>query len=194
MIDRSKTNFMLSRFLLIALLTFPFTSEAQTKYFTKKGQISFYSDTPVEKIEAHNKRITAILEKESGKIEFSVLITAFEFEKALMQEHFNENYMESSKYPKSTFKGNISNIQTVDFSKDGEYPLTLDGELTMHGVTRKVNEKGKLIISKGKISAAATINVALKDYNISVPSVVGAKIAEIIRVEIAIPQFDLLKK
>jgi hypothetical protein len=178
----------------IILLTGTFQVSAQSKWFTKKGQISFYSETAVEKIEAHNKRVTAVLEQESGKLEFSVLITAFEFEKALMQEHFNENYMESSKFPKSTFIGKITNPTAVNYTKDGEYSVQVEGDLTMHGVTKKITEKASIIVNKGKISAKTTIQVALKDYNITVPSVVGAKIAEVIRVEIFIPQFDPLKK
>lgn len=180
--------------LIFLLLLAPIMANAQTKVFTKKGQISFYSETSVEKIEAHNNRVTAVLEQESGKLEFSVLITAFEFEKALMQEHFNENYMESPKFPKATFKGAITNIKDIDFKKDGEYVAKVEGEMTIHGVTKKVAESGKIVIKGGKISASSTVNIALKDYNITVPSVVGAKIAEVIKVVVNIPSFEPLKK
>ena len=88
-------------FLLLATL-FCLNLSAQ-KFFTREGKISFYSDAPMEKIEAHNQQATSVIDIESGRMEFAVLIKAFQFEKALMQEHFNENYMESSKYPKATF-------------------------------------------------------------------------------------------
>lgn len=182
------------RTLIALLILLPALAGAQTKMFTKKGKVSFYSETSVEKIEAHNNRVTAVLEKESGRIEFSMLITAFEFEKALMQEHFNENYMESAKFPKSIFKGTITNIKDVDFTKDGEYAVKVEGDLTIHGVTKKVAETGKIIIKSGKVSASSSFNVALKDYNITVPSVVGAKIAEVIKVSVFIATFELIKK
>ena len=91
--------------LLVALVSFQ--SGIAQKYFTRNGNISFHSDTPMEKIEGHNKNSTAVIDAESGKLEFAVLIKAFHFEKALMEEHFNENYMESNKFPKASFKGQI---------------------------------------------------------------------------------------
>lgn len=185
---------MKNKILLVAFFLLTGWAQAQTKYFTKKGKISFYSETPAEKIEAHNNRVTSVLEAESGKLEFSVLITAFEFEKALMQEHFNENYMESSKYPKATFKGSITNIKDIDLKKDGTYNVSIKGDLTMHGVTKNITEKATITVKGGAISAESTMNVALKDYNIKIPSVVGQKIAEVIQVKIKIASYDPLKK
>lgn len=164
------------------------------KYFTKKGKITFYSETAVEKIEATNNRVTSVLDASTGKLEFSVLITAFEFEKALMQEHFNENYMESEKFPKATFKGKIDNMKDVSISKDGTYDVTVSGDLTMHGVTKKISEKGKIKVKGGVMSAESTFKVALKDYNINVPSAVGNKLAEVIEVRVNIANYELLKK
>ena len=90
---------------------------AQDKYFTKTGKISFYSKATLENIEAHNRSVTAVLDSKTGNVQFSVSIKGFEFEKALMQEHFNENYMESTTYPKAKFKGKIDNISSVNFKK-----------------------------------------------------------------------------
>jgi hypothetical protein len=87
------------------------------KYFTKTGTISFFSETPMEKIEAQTKSANCVLDASTGKLEFAVLIKSFQFEKALMQEHFNENYMESTKFPKSTFKGQLDNFSSIDLSK-----------------------------------------------------------------------------
>src|SRR5690606_25912300 len=92
---------------------------AQGKYFTKEGKISFSSDAPMEKIEAHNRKANSVIDAASGKMEWSVLIKAFQFEKALMQEHFNENYMESDKFPKAVFKGVIQQHDKIDWTKDG---------------------------------------------------------------------------
>jgi hypothetical protein len=169
-------------------------SQAQTKYFTKQGKISFYSETPMEKIEAHNSRVTSVLDAESGKIEFMALIKAFEFEKALMQEHFNENYMESSKYPKASFKGTITDMKSVDLKKDGTYNVEVKGDLTIHGVTKNITEKATIKVKGGVISAETSFNVALKDYNIKIPTVVNNKIAEVIQVKVNIPNYELLKK
>ena len=89
------------------------------KYITKNGKINFYSDAPMEKIEAKNNEVKAALDASTGDIVFQVLITSFEFKQALMQEHFNENYMESPKFPNSTFKGKINNLKDINFSKNG---------------------------------------------------------------------------
>lgn len=90
---------------------------AQTRYMTKTGYIGFYSHTPVEDIKADNNQVASILDSQTGEMVFNVLIKSFVFEKALMQEHFNENYMESDKYPKASFKGKVSNLEKIDFSK-----------------------------------------------------------------------------
>lgn len=185
---------MIRKIIFMALVLLAGWGQAQTKYFTKQGKISFYSETPMEKIEAHNSRVTSVLDAESGKIEFMALIKAFEFEKALMQEHFNENYMESSKYPKASFKGTITDMKSVDLKKDGTYNVEVKGDLTIHGVTKNITEKATIKVKGGVISAETTFNVALKDYNIKIPTVVNNKIAEVIQVKVNIPNYELLKK
>jgi polyisoprenoid-binding protein YceI len=167
-----------------------FNSQAQTKYFTKTGKIVFHSETSVENIDATNDRVTSVLEVESGKIEFAAAITAFEFEKALMQEHFNENFMESTKFPKATFKGVITDMNTVDLKKDGSYPVTVKGDMTIHGVTKNITEKATITVKGGKISASANMDVKCKDYNIKGHS----KVAETINVKINIANYEPLKK
>jgi hypothetical protein len=138
------------------------------KYFSKTGKISFYSDAPLEKIEAHNTTASTVIDIEAGSMEWAVLIQGFSFKKALMQEHFNENYMESGKYPKGKFKGKIDNIDKVDFKRDGEYPVTVSGELDIHGVTRPVTAQGVIKVADGAFSASSKFRIKIADYNIGV--------------------------
>jgi polyisoprenoid-binding protein YceI len=138
----------------------------------------------MEKIEAINNQVNSALDVSTGDFVFKVLIKSFEFEKALMQEHFNENYMESGKYPNATFSGKISNYKDINFGKDGSYSATVEGNLTMHGVTKKVTEKGTIEVKGDKIIAKSTFNIKPKDYNISIPGAVVAKIAEYIQVNV----------
>ena len=112
------------------------------KYFTRDGKITFLSEAPIETIEATNSKATSVIDISSGKIEFAVLIKAFHFEKALMQQHFNENYMESSKFPKATFKGKIDSVGQVDFGKDGTYEIMVSGDMTIHGICKPILAEG----------------------------------------------------
>src|SRR5688572_18821627 len=137
--------------ILLLVLVIGNTAFAQ-KYFTKSGSVNFFSKTPMENIDATNKKATCVIDSKTGQIEIALLMKAFEFEKALMQEHFNENYVESDKYPKATFKGNITNIASVNFTKDGSYPVDITGKLTMHGVTKDMKTKGSIIVKNGKIN------------------------------------------
>src|SRR5688572_32042482 len=109
--------------------------QAQNLFFTRNGHIDFYSSTPMDDIKADNNKVTSIINVTTGEVEFSILNNAFQFEKALMQEHFNENYMESSKFPKSIFKGKITNLDKINFKSDGTYQASVSGDLTIHGVT-----------------------------------------------------------
>jgi hypothetical protein len=155
---------------------------AQEKYYTKTGTISFFSDAPLEKIKAINKNVTAIIDTKTGALQVSMLMKGFEFEKALMQEHFNENYVESEKYPKSEFGGLISNKNEISYSKDGSYAATVKGKLKIHGVQKEAEITGKIIVHNGTPSIDAVLSILLSDYNIKIPGIVEGKIAN--RVEI----------
>lgn len=170
-----------------------FDLAAQDKLFTKNGKISFFSKAPLENIEAHNHKVTCILDKNSGQIEFKVLMKAFQFEKALMQEHFNENYVESDKFPNSTFSGMVSEIQKVDFGKDGVYPVQVSGDLTIKGTTKPVKANGEIRIKGGKPFAVSTFNIALSDYGISIPAVNKDNISNYIQISVDL-QLEPLKK
>jgi hypothetical protein len=152
--------------------------KAQDKYITKTGHIWFYSHTPMEDIEAHNKQVATILDTKSGEMVFTALMKSFEFKRALMQEHFNENYVESDKFPKAQFKGKITNLSQINFSKEGIYNADVEGDLTIHGVTKKITAKGTFEVKEGKILAKAKINIVPQDYGIEIPSLVKEKFAE----------------
>jgi polyisoprenoid-binding protein YceI len=154
------------------------------KIFTKNGNISFFSATKLENIKADNNQVMSVLNTATGELQFSVIIKNFHFEKALMEEHFNENYLESSKYPKAVFKGSITDIGKVNFAVDGNYPVQVTGDLTLHGVTNKLTAKATLFIKAGKVSGQSVFNVALADYKIEVPKLVEGNIAKTIEVKV----------
>ena len=169
----------------LLLLTISSVSFGQAKFLSRAGHIWFYSKTPVETIEAHNYQVASFLDVTKGTIAFEVLNKSFKFERALMEEHFNENYMESEKFPKATFKGQITNLKDINFSKDGVYDITLKGTLDMHGVKAAREIKGKLIIKNGApVKATATFDVKLVDHKIKIPKAVVMNIAEVIAVDV----------
>ena len=151
-------------FLIIAglLLTAGFSQ----KFYTKTGKISFYSRASIENIEAHNRSATCVLDTKTGDIQFAVQVKGFEFIKALMQEHFNEDYLESDKYPKAEFKGQILNNSEINYIQDGVYSAKVRGKLTVHGETRDVETTGKLNLKGGKILTEAEFKLLLPDYKI----------------------------
>lgn len=153
---------------------------AQDKYFTKNGTIVFDATTSTspEKVSAINKSVACVLDTKTGNIQFSVLMQGFEFEQALMREHFHENYMESEKFPKSIFKGQITNSSSLNYSKNGTYDVSVKGQMQMHGITKPLEAKGKLMVNNGKISVFSNFSVVLSDYQITVPRLVGDKVAK----------------
>lgn len=168
----------------ILFLVFSAFAPAGKVYLTHTGHIWFFSHTSMEDIEGHNYQVGANLNTATGDMAFSMLMKGFEFKRALMQEHFNENYVESDKYPKSTFKGKITNISAVNFEKNGAYKVSVTGDLTMHGVTKNVTAPGTITVSSDSVYARSTFVVTLKDYNIAIPSVVKDKIQPAIDVHV----------
>lgn len=154
------------------------------KYITRTGKVSFFSSTPVENISAVNNEVGSVLDSKTGDVVFQIAIKSFKFEKALMEEHFNENYMESDKFPKSDFKGKIADISKVNFSKDGKYDVTAAGKLTMHGVTKDVSIPGTVTVKGGQAILNAKFKVKPQDYKIKIPSMVESKIAKEIEVTV----------
>ncbi|MBE0654156.1 MAG: YceI family protein [Bacteroidales bacterium] len=172
--------------LTVLILPLTFMVLNAQKYMTRSGYIGFYSHTPVEDIKADNNQVASILDLESGELVFQVLMRSFRFEKKLMEEHFNENYVESEKFPKATFNGKISGYQGMDIQKNGKYDVTVVGELTLHGVSREVSEKGTITINGGKIEAQSVFIIKPEDYNIEIPKIVSNKIAREIEVTVKI--------
>jgi len=152
------------------------------KYYTKTGKITFRSNATLETIEAVNKVVTAIIDSKAGTVQVSVLMKGFEFEKALMQEHFNENYVESDKFSKAVFSGMIIDNDKVIYTKDGTYPVTVKGKLQLHGVEQPLETSGTVTIAKGIPQIGATFSVLLADYQIKVPSLVSDKISKQIKI------------
>jgi hypothetical protein len=170
-------------FLLLLLLNVIYAVNAQ-KYMTKNGYIGFYSHTPLEEVKADNNQVASILDITTGEMVFQVLIRSFHFTKALMEEHFNENYMESEKIPKSSFKGKITNLSSVNFKVNGSYDVTVEGDLTIHDVTNKISIKGTIEVVSGAINANSKFNIVPENYKITIPGLVRDKISKSMEVTV----------
>ncbi len=169
---------------LLVLLLVPCAAHAQDRYVCKAGHIWFTSTTPLEDIEAHSREVAGVLTPKTGEMVFQLLIKTFRFPRALMEEHFNENFMESAKYPKAGFKGRIVDPSTVRFEKNGVYPVTVEGDLTIRSTTRTIKQKGKIEVRDGRVLATSTFDVVPQDYGISIPAAVRDKIAASITVHV----------
>ncbi len=170
--------------MLLAAVAFLTVQVYAQKYMTQTGTIQFFSETPVENIEAINNQVSSVIDLESGQIVFSLLMKAFTFEKALMQEHFNEKYVESEKFPKATFKGTIDDHDELQLTSEPQ-EVEVQGELTIHGVTQNIETKASLMKDKtGKIVGKTTFEVKVADYDIKVPSTVRENIAETIEIKV----------
>ena len=148
------------------------------KFKTVESNIRFYSNAPIEDIEAINTEATSIVDLDSKSIVFVVPIKNFAFKKKLMQEHFNENYLESEKYPKAIFKGKIDEWT----GEKGEFSTVAKGEMSLHGVEKQISIEGKIIYDDNGIRISAVFPIELKDYKIKIPKAVFYNIAEVVEV------------
>lgn len=162
----------------ILLLCGAISASATDKLTSKNGFIGFYSKTSLETIDAKNNQVASVLDTKTGSIAFSLINKSFKFPKALMEEHFNENYMESSKYPKSTFSGKLLDFDTALLSTDGSYKVNVEGKLTIHGVTKQIKVPGTIEVKDGTVLAKSKFNVVPEDYGIEIPSLVRDKIGK----------------
>ena len=160
---------------------------AQQKYFTRSGTISFFSETSVENIEAINHQASCILNMETGEIAVSVQMNGFEFNKALMQEHFNENYVESHKFPKATFKGEVVGFSTLTFSDSSPKTVEVKGLLSLHGVDKEVMTTGTMTKENDKYTALAKFIVSPADFDIKIPKAVINNISDKIEISVQLP-------
>ncbi len=168
--------------LFFALSIFSVLSLSAQKYVTDITEVHFFSSTPVEDIEAVNSDLIGAIDSETNEFAFRIPIKSFVFEKALMQEHFNENYMESDKYPNGSFKGKIEG--DYDLTEDGIYALEAVGSLDIHGVSQEVSLPATIVVENGFPTIQCTFKVALVDHKIKVPKIVFYNIAENIEVKV----------
>ena len=170
----------------LILLTLFFTTISvgfsQGLYKATSGKISFFSETPMENIDAINKKVKAIINTKSNEFAFICTIMGFKFEKPMMEEHFNETYMESDKFKTAMFKGKI--IGDVDYTKDGKYTVEAKGTLKIHGVEKERTIKAEINIADGKVMVVGEFEIDLKDHKIKIPKLVIKNIAETVRVTV----------
>jgi hypothetical protein len=183
----------MKRAVLIFSLAFLTVMSNAQRYMTRNGFISIYSETQVETIKADNNQVASVLDTSTGEIVFEVLNRSFHFDRALMERDFNENYIESEKFPKSLFKGKIVNLQDVDFRKNGNYKVTVAGDLTIHGETQKITEPGTIEIANGNIEADSKFHLVPEDYGIKIPGVVRSKIDKSMLITVSM-KYSLLSK
>jgi hypothetical protein len=154
---------------ILAMLFVVTNADAQKIYATRNGRVSFSTPSD-EDVKAVNNEVTSRI-ADNGQVTFSLLIKGFKFKLAEMQEHFNDQYLESNKFPRADFKGNIVNVSDVNFGKDGSYKVSVKGDLTMHGITKSITANGTVEIKAGKLNASCQFPLLMKDFNVSASSV-----------------------
>ena len=152
------------------------------RYTLEESKVHFFSSAPMEDIEANNKDCKGVIDTKTNAFSFRIPIKSFIFPSSLMQQHFNENYMESEKYPNATFKGNIEG--EYDLKKDGTYNVVAVGDLEIHGKKQARKIPSQIIVKDGKASIKSTFDLKLADHDVEVPSLMFQKIAETIKVDI----------
>ena len=181
-----KTTFKAVTILVMLFAVTVIASAQDDKYadvfVCQKGMIHFFSATSMENIDATSNTAVCVFNTKSKKVNVKVKQTSFTFKDKLMQEHFNENYMESDKFPFSVLDMVVSD--NIDFTKDGSYNITLKGTLEMHGVKKEREVPGKMVVKNGMpVEGSAVFMVKLADHGIKIPSIVGANIAEEVKVD-----------
>lgn len=169
---------------LVALALIICSAASAQQLATRNGFVKFFSDAPVEDIEATNNQVSSKIDLESGDFAFLVPIKGFQFEKALMQEHFNENYLESGKYPNATFTGKITNIEDIKIEEDGKYVVTFDGTMKIHGAERKISEPATIVVEGGEITLETVFNLKPEDYDVKIPAGKRDNIAKSLKITV----------
>lgn len=161
-------------------------THAQSKYMTKTGKVTFFSATPIEDIEATTQQVAAVLNMGTGQLAFSLPMKSFVFKRTLMQEHFNENYVESDKFPRATFAGRFVGFEPATLAAAGPHAAQVEGDLTLHGITRHILVPATLELKGGQLLALATFLVASADYGIEIPLLVRNNIAKTVSVRVTL--------
>ncbi len=174
---------MIPKYILVSALLLAVSSAYGQQYMTRAGFVGFYSKTSAEDIKAENHQGYAIIDEGKKNLAFAVLIKGFTFPKELMQEHFNENYMESDKYPKATFIGAYSGDLGAG---DGVYPVTVKGTLTAHGVSKPVEGPATIERKGNQLIGHCTFKIIPEDFNVQIPSLVRDKIERTLKVDVDI--------
>lgn len=172
---------LLKRILLLTFVFISWKTSSQQRYFAEKSVIIFFSDAVVEDISATNEKVTSIFDIVDGEVAYLLSIKDFQFPNKLMQVHFNEKYMESEKYPKSSFQGKITGFT---FATGGKQQVKATGKLTIHGVTRNVEVPGTIEVNGNRLALQSKFAVKLIDYNIKVPQIVWQNIAQQVEVTV----------
>lgn len=175
---------MIKRFYLLIVLCacFPAWVHAQEIYVCRGARISFFSSAPIEDITAETDSAVSAINLRTGSVYFKVLIRSFQFERPLMQEHFNSHYLQSDQYPDAEFRGKILYFRMPD--TDGIFPVTVAGDLTIHGVTKAYEEPGVLELKAGELAATSTFNIHIADHGIKIPKLLVQHIAEVVAVKV----------
>lgn len=152
-------------------------------FIGKSGEASFFSEAALEDITASTQKVYSMLNTANGDLVVLIPVATFEFEKSLMQEHFNEKYLETGKFPRASFNGRIT--EQIDFKKQGRWPVTVEGQLTLHGVKRNYKIEGFISVKDGTVSYSTEFDIVLKDHEIKRPKVVFDNIAETVKVRVS---------
>ncbi len=168
---------------LLILVAFTISAKAQL-YKSQEGSITFFSKAPLEDIDASSKKIISIINTSSKEIVFGIAIKSFQFRIQKMEDDFNEDFMESDKYPDATYKGKIN--EEINWEKDGTYRITAKGILTIHGVSNERLDTAMVSIVGGKISLSSDFLIRVSDYKIKIPQLLFEKIAEVVSVQLLI--------
>ncbi len=160
----------MNKLILLGIFSISFCNLNAQKLITREAFLKFYSSAAIEDIEASTKSASSVIDLENGELVCQVLMKSFVFEKALMQEHFNENYVESDQYPKAIFKGKIDNWQGIDLSKNAEYQMIVSGTLSLHGQTINLSAQCTLTVYSQKLSLRTVFLAHPKDFNIDIPT------------------------
>lgn len=183
---------MIKHIAFILVLLFALPCHSQNVYSAKQGDVSFFSEAPLENIEAHSKNINSFINVATKEIAFIISIRGFKFQKSLMQEHFNEKYLESDKFPNATFQGKITG--NADLTVNGTYPLTASGKMIIHGVEKSITQTGTVVVNNNTLSMTTEFPLAIHDYNITIPKLMFQNIADTVHVKLNVDYIPFQKK
>ncbi|MEN7550937.1 YceI family protein [Rapidithrix thailandica] len=186
-----KTNILMLLVLVVSCMhSFAQSMEKQTM-IDRNGTTSFFSVAPLENIVAVNNQVLAAINLQKGTVAVSMLMRGFRFKKTLMEEHFNENYVESDKYPKATFQGTIKDFTLLPFDQNGSFEAVVEGEVSLHGVTQPLSTEVQFTLTDKFVQASTTFELVVADFEIKIPQLVVNNIAKKVEVQ---SRFNFSKK